>query len=107
MSKIRYTSVGSFLAALIILVPASRAFAQAPPPAAAPPPPPKYEGKAEFAFVGTAGNTSTQTIGLGVEHLQRPGKWEVGTKVAYVRTKSDALLTGQSLALGVSGARVL
>jgi hypothetical protein len=36
------------------------------------PPPPAREGSAEFAFVGTTGNSSTQTIGLGGELIYRP-----------------------------------
>jgi putative salt-induced outer membrane protein len=66
--------------------------------AAAPPPPPEREGTAEFAYVGTSGNSSTQTIGVGAELIYRPSLWESRLKVTYVRNESDDQLKAQSLA---------
>src|SRR6476660_7045659 len=68
-------------------------------PAAPPPPPPAREGSAEFAYVGTSGNSSTQTIGLGGELIFRPAPWETRVKVAYIRNKADEELTAESFLL--------
>jgi putative salt-induced outer membrane protein len=91
------------------------AFAQTPPatpasaaaPAPPPPPPPRREGSAEFAFVGTSGNSSTQTIGLGGEFIYRPAPWETKLKIAYVRNESQDTLTAQSFNLSFRAARPL
>ena len=72
------------------------AFAQAPAPAAPPPPPPKQEGTAEFAFVGTTGNASTQTIGLNGTFIVRPDQWVVTNKASFIRNESESELTAQS-----------
>jgi putative salt-induced outer membrane protein YdiY len=71
-------------------------FALAQPP---PPTPPEREGSAEFAFVGTAGNSSTRTIGLGGEIIYRPSPWESKVKVSYVRNEADDQLKAQAFAL--------
>jgi putative salt-induced outer membrane protein len=82
--------------AIVIAMPRI-AFAQAAPSAAPPPPPPpEREGSAEFAYVGTSGNSSTQTIGLGGELIFRPAPWETHLKVTYVRNKSEEELTAES-----------
>lgn len=78
------------IAGLFVLCP-TLAFAQ--PTPAADPPPPAREGSVEFAFVGTTGNASTQTISLGGEVIVRPSLWVVRNKAAWVRNKSDAGLT--------------
>ena len=80
-------------------------FAQA--PAAAPPPPPKQEGTAEFAFVGTTGNASTQTIGLSGEFIARPDQWVVTNKVAFVRNEAESVLTAESFGYLFRAARTL
>jgi putative salt-induced outer membrane protein YdiY len=73
------------------------AFSQAPAaPPVAPPPPPKQEGTAEFAFVGTTGNASTQTIGLNGEFIVRPEQWVVTNKASFIRNESESELTAQS-----------
>ena len=76
---------------------AAPAFAQTPAPAQPPPPPPPLrEGSAEFAFVGTSGNSSTQTIGAGGEFIYRPAPWELKTTVKYVRNESEDELKAES-----------
>ena len=79
-------------------------FAQAP---AAAPPPPKQEGTAEFAFVGTSGNASTQTIGLSGEFIARPDQWVVTNKAAFVRNEAESALTAESFAYLFRAARTL
>jgi putative salt-induced outer membrane protein len=66
-------------------------------PAAPPPPPPRRETSAEFAFVGTTGNASTQTIGLSGESIFRPTRWVLRNRVAFVRSKAESELRAQSL----------
>lgn len=72
-------------------------FAQAPAAApAAPPPPPRQEGTAEFAFVVTTGNASTQTIGLNGTLIVRPDAWVITNKASFIRNESESELTAQS-----------
>ena len=66
------------------------------PPATPPGPPPLREGTINFAFVGTSGNSSTQSIGLGGDFAYRPAPWTFTTKVAYVRNESESLLKAES-----------
>jgi putative salt-induced outer membrane protein len=81
------------LIAFVLLLCPTRALAQAAPP----PPPPAREGSAEFAFVGTSGNASTQTIGLGGELINRPPKWVLRQRVAFVRNEAESELTAKSI----------
>jgi putative salt-induced outer membrane protein YdiY len=83
------------------------AFAQAPAAAAPPPPPPRQEGTAEFAFVGTTGNASTQTIGLNGEFIVRPEQWVITNKAAFIRNESESELTAQSFGYLFRAARSL
>jgi putative salt-induced outer membrane protein len=76
-------------------------------PAAPPPPPPRQEGTAEFAFVGTSGNASTQTIGLGGEYIYRPEQWVITNKTAFVRNKSESTLTAETFSYLFRAARTI
>jgi putative salt-induced outer membrane protein len=89
--------------ALIMTVAPMAARAQAPPP----PPPPVREGTAEFAYVGTSGNSSTESIGLSGEYIYRPDQWTVTTKAGYVRNKSEEELKAESFDLVFKAARSL
>jgi putative salt-induced outer membrane protein len=82
------------------------AMAQAPAAPAAPPPP-KHEGTAEFAFVGTTGNASTQTIGLNGELIVRPEQWVITNKASFIRNESESELTAQSFGYLFRAARTL
>ncbi len=62
-------------------------------------PPPRTEGSAEFAFVGTTGNSSTQTIGLGGVFIYRPSPWVTKLNVNYVSSKAEHVLSAQAFAL--------
>jgi putative salt-induced outer membrane protein len=68
----------------------------APPPP--PPPPPRTEFAGDFGFVGTSGNSDTQSFGLGAEYIHRPQDWEIRSKIGYVRNESDSDLTAESTA---------
>lgn len=78
-----------------------------PPPASPPPPPPKREGTAEFAFVGTTGNASTQTMGVSGSVIFRPDLWVITNKAAFVRNESEDLLTAESFAYLFRAERIL
>jgi len=80
------------------------AFAQTPAP---PPPPPSHEGSAEFALVGTGGNSSTETVGLGGEFIARPLPWEMDLKAAYVRNEANHVVSAQSLTAAARAQRGL
>lgn len=54
------------------------------------------EGSAQFAFVGTSGNSSTDTIGIGGELIYRPAPWEAKLKIAYIRNEADDEVKAQS-----------
>jgi putative salt-induced outer membrane protein len=93
----------SLLALALLLLPALASAQQAAPP----PPPPQQEGSGEFSLVDTSGNASTQSIGIGGEYFARPDDWVFHAKGAYVRNKSDDILTAQSLSLLFRGAKTL
>jgi len=98
-----FRSLSTVLLFILTLIPRPAA-AQAPAP---PPPPPPHEGSAEFAYVGTSGNASTRTVGLGGELIERPGPWELSAKLAYVRNDSESELKAESVALSTKAARAL
>ena len=85
----------SVLTACVVGLSPALAFAQAAPPAPAPPPS-VLEGSLAFAYLGTTGNASTQTIGLSGEVILRPDLWVVRNKAAFVRNESDGALTVES-----------
>jgi putative salt-induced outer membrane protein len=97
-------TLGFVLTACMFILCPTPALAQAAPPAPAPPPP-AHEGSLEFAFIGTTGNSSTQTIGLNGE--VRPDKWVVRNKAALLRNESDAALTAESYTYLFRSERVL
>ncbi len=76
----------------------------APPP---PPPPPAFEGTAEFSFVGTSGNSSTQTLGTGSSLTFRRAGWKVTSKASFVRNKDRDLVKAQSFGLATTAGRAL
>lgn len=47
--------------------------------------------------MGTSGNASTDTIGIGGELIYRPSPWETKLKVAYIRNEADDEVKAQSL----------
>ena len=92
--------VGTVVALIVFSALSQLALAQTPPP-----PPPEREGSAEFAFVGTTGNSSTETIGLGGEFIYRPSPWETKFKVSYVRNEAEDQLKAQALVLSLRAQR--
>jgi putative salt-induced outer membrane protein len=76
-------------------------------PAQPPPPPPPQEGTAEFSFVGTSGNSSTQALGLGADFTIRRSLWVYNAKAAYVRNESDEELKADAFAASFQASRTL
>lgn len=88
---------------VLCVVSAAPAFAQTPPPPQAPapappppPPPPRKEGSGEIAFVNTAGNAESTSLGLRGEFIYRPDPWLLKMRGAFVRLESDDTLEAQS-----------
>jgi putative salt-induced outer membrane protein len=90
----RLVSAASLLALLFVCVLARTASAQA--PATPPPPPPFREGSADFSLLVQSGNTSSEALGLNGDIIYRPKPWVIENKAAYVRTKSDGIVDGES-----------
>ena len=89
------------LVAILATVPtlaAAQSAAVPPAPPPPPPPPPRTEFAGDFAFVGTSGNASTQSLGLGADYIHRPQDWEIRSRIGYVRNDSDSTLTAESTA---------
>ena len=97
-------TLSSITFVMVLLPVAAAAQAPAPPPE---PPPPLTEGTAEFAYVGTSGNSATESIGLGGEYIYRPDSWTISTKAAYVRNKSEEELKAESFDLIFKASRAL
>jgi putative salt-induced outer membrane protein YdiY len=103
----RHVFRSAVVAIFCLLILPSHVHAQDAPATAPPPPPPKVEASGDFAFVGTSGNSSTHSIGLGAEYIRRPTNWEIRSKVAYIRNDSDSELTAESTAFLFRAARTV
>jgi putative salt-induced outer membrane protein len=101
--------VHSVLAALaLVLIHGQLAFGQAPAAQAPPPePPPRVEATAQFGFLDTRGNTSTQSIGAGGEFAWRPDPWTYSGKLTFAQAESEDQLTARSFAALFRAARAL
>lgn len=66
-------------------------------PPAPEPPPPTCQGSAEFSFVSTTGNTSTQTLGLGGTIECKPAPWGYLAKGAFIRSEADDVVNAKSI----------
>ncbi len=97
-----------FVGAVLTCV-AIPALAQDPCPCkdAPPPPPPPWSGKAELAYAGTSGNTSTSSFGLGLDVIYRTAPWTVEATFAFLRAESDHVVTAEALAGMLKGSRDL
>jgi putative salt-induced outer membrane protein YdiY len=95
----------SFVFVVLILVQAESAFAQ--PPAAADQPPPRLEASAQFAFLDTSGNASSQSLGAGGDLTWRPDPWTYLTKMTFAQAESDEELSARSFATLFRASRAL
>lgn len=74
------------LVVCLLLLGASPVFAQA--PAAPPEPPPRLEASAQFAFLETSGNSSSQSLGVGGDVVWRPDPWTYGGRQSSRRPRT-------------------
>jgi len=65
-------------------------------PAQPPEPPPRMEASAQFTFLDTHGNTSSQSLGAGGEAVWRPDPWTYAAKAIFAQTESDDELSARS-----------
>lgn len=87
--------VRTALLVTVLCVAARFVGAQTPPAPQAPPP--LHEGSANLSFVGTSGNSSTDSLGLGGQFIYRPDPWEAKVDLRYLRHKADGILSAESL----------
>ena len=94
-----------FLFAAVILSTPLRA--QDPAPKPPPPPPPRFEGSAELSLVSAAGNSDTQSLGLGSTITWRPDPWITNAKVSFIRSETDDIETARALNAWLRQGRML
>lgn len=70
-----------------------------------PPPPPSFEGSAELSYVGTTGNSDTQSLGAGTTLIVRPGEWTVTNKSAIIRSEDRGVVRAQSTSIATQAGR--
>src|SRR5262245_58398485 len=81
---------------VLVVLGASPAFAQA--PAAPPEPPPRLEASAQFTFLDTSGNSSSQSLGAGGDVAWRPDPWIYTAKAIFAQAEDDGVLSARSFA---------
>jgi putative salt-induced outer membrane protein YdiY len=107
MSLARFpTALGGALGvgALLVAVPRWTA-AQAPGPPPPPAPPPLLEASAQFTFLDTRGNATSQALGAGGDVTWRPALWTYQAKGIYAQNKADEVLKARSLNAQLRAAR--
>ncbi len=75
-----------------------------PPP---PPPTPPFTGRAELSFVATSGNTSTQSLGVGIELSYKPIDWSFIAKGNYIRAEANGEENARSIDASFRAGRTL
>lgn len=63
-------------------------------------PPPKLEQRYETAYVGVAGNSSSNTFSLGADVIARPDSWLFRNKFSFVRNQADGVLAAKAVEYG-------
>jgi putative salt-induced outer membrane protein len=84
------------LVVLLLVLGAPPAFAQA--PAAPPEPLPRLEASAQFTFLDTSGNSSSQSLGAGGDVAWRPDPWSYTAKALFAQAEDDGELSARSFA---------
>lgn len=94
----RVTSSIPFAAILMLLTVASppSVFAQA--PDVPPEPPPRLDASAQFTFLDTSGNASSQSLGAGGTLAWRPDPWTYSAKAIFAQAETDEELSARSFA---------
>jgi putative salt-induced outer membrane protein YdiY len=60
---------------------------------------PLFEGRAEFSFISTGGNASTETLGFSAEAIKRTLRTTTTGRTSFVRTSNDDIENARSLNL--------
>ena len=84
------------LLVFVLIAGATPAFAQA--PAAPPEPPPRLEASAQFSFLDTRGNSSSQSLGAGGDVVWRPDPWTYTAKAIFAQAEDEGELSARSFA---------
>src|SRR5688572_18900010 len=98
----------NLLAALALALTLGPQNPQPPQPAQpTPPPPPRFEGSAELSLVSAAGNSETQSLGLGSTITWRPDPWITNARVSFIRSETDGIETARALIAWLRQGRML
>lgn len=97
------TRVQLVVSLVVLLV--GRAGQAAAQPPAPPAEPPVLEASAQFSFLDTRGNATSQSLGAGGDFVWRPAPWTHSAKVVFTQTESDDDLSARSLAALFRAAR--
>jgi putative salt-induced outer membrane protein len=68
---------------------------------------PAHQTSAEVSFVGTSGNSSTESVGLGISRIDRVDGWLVTSKGAYVHNSSFGELRAESIAMSFQAGKIM
>jgi putative salt-induced outer membrane protein YdiY len=79
-------------AVLTIAAAATPSVAQAPSDA-----PPHFEGSALFSYLGSQGNSDTQSLGAGVDAAWRPQPWTYRAKGNFAQNKTGSVSSAESI----------
>jgi len=98
MRRLRYI----VSAALLLSFAAARAGAQTPADQQ-----PHHVTSAEVSFVGTSGNSSTESVGIGLSRTDQIDGWLVASKGAYVHNSSFGETKAESVALSLQAGKIV
>ena len=103
--RAKVLSQPAIAALLILLAWAQPVFGQAPEPP--PEPPPRLEASAQFTFLDTRGNATSQSLGAGGDVVWRPEPWTYAAKATFAQSESEGELDARSLAALLRASRAL
>src|SRR6187455_3122481 len=94
--------------AVLCLLCAANAQAQAVAAATTPPPAPHWTGSAQLSFLRNTGNTETSTFGVGGEaNYKASSPWSGRLKGDFTRGEEDGIETLKKLGISIRGGRAL
>ncbi|MEP6995753.1 MAG: DUF481 domain-containing protein, partial [Acidobacteriota bacterium] len=97
-------------AALLLSAFAGAILAQTPEcpcPVPPPGPPPPWTGSAEFSYLSTSGNSTTSSLGGGLQLFYKPLPWTIGLDVHYLHSSADHVETSEQFKGALKGTRDL
>jgi putative salt-induced outer membrane protein YdiY len=97
MPRVVKSSILSAAMTVVLVIAVSPStFAQA--PAAPPEPPPTLDASAQFTFLDTSGNASSQSLGAGGSLVLRQDPWTYSAKAIFAQAETDGDLSARSFA---------